>query len=853
MKNLRYKVSGMSCAACAATVERAIKKLDSQAEVQVNVLTGDLLLEIADLPEIDSKIRQAVEQAGYQIVPDQRLQTVAKKNINTTTSQKTSWGPGRRFCYSLLLMIVLMYLAMGPMLGLALPFNLDLPEYFPVLATAQLLLTLAVFGINQQMLIAGLRSLFKLAPNMDSLIAVGAGSAVIYSSAILLSAQVALAQGNLHKLHHYQHQLYFESAAMILTLICLGKYLEARARGKTTDALEKLAEIAPTTATVRRAGQEVEVPIDEVVVGDVIVVRPGSKLPVDGIVLEGRSSIDEAALTGESMPVAKSEGDRVYAATVNGSGFFTYRAEAVGEATSYGKVLQLVAEATGSKAPIARLADRIAGIFVPVVIGLSVLTLAVWLLMGYELGFALGNAISVLVISCPCALGLATPVAVMVGTGQGALYGILFKSGTALEQLAHCNTVIFDKTGTLTSGSPTVTDVLPVNSDKQQLLTLALTLEQNSEHPLAGAVMRYCAAQDIKVALPMDEYETLPGRGVGAVVQLTDQGDTQQIYAASSNYLRELLLQALDGREGQFADLAKQGKTLLHIFSQQILYGSLAVADQVRPTSAEAMRLLKDRNCRTVLLTGDNQQTALAVASQLQIDEVEAEVLPEQKAEVVRKLQHSDGKIAMVGDGINDAPALALADVGIAIGAGTDVAQESASVVLMHNDPRDVATALDLSRHTLKNIKQNLFWAFFYNVLGIPLAAGVFYPAFGLQLNPMFAAAAMSFSSVFVVTNALRLKSVRPAYHVHGTSKNYAKEPKEVTMKKIMTVEGMMCDHCKKHVHDALAAVEGVHTVSIDLQNKEAVIECTEQVSDDQLREVVTAADYEVKSIRSAE
>ncbi len=853
----KLKVGGMTCAACSSAVERAIRKLQPQADIQVNVLTGDVQIQTAEaLTDQDMQaIEQAIAKTGYQVLEglgtsdnvSDKITSGTKSNTSASSSiadeSTTLW---QRFWKSLIFLLLLMYLAMGPMVGLSLPFSLGEVAYFPVLATLELLLTLSILYINRHLLHKGSRALLHLQPNMDSLIAVGAFSALGFSCVVLLRAQIALAQQQVHTLHHLQHQLYFESAAMILTLITLGKFLEARAKNKTSQALEKLNELAPTTAVVLRGGSEEEIPVEQVKIGDVVVVRAGAKLPVDGEVIEGTGAVDEAALTGESLPVDKTVGDKVYAATINQHGYFTYRALAVGEDTSYGKVLHLVAQASGSKAPIARLADKIAAVFVPVVIAISALTLIVWLLLGESFAFALANAISVLVISCPCALGLATPVAVMVATGRGARQGILFKSGVALEQMTHCDTVVFDKTGTLTEGRPQITDVvLGADITRDEFLQLLSSLESYSEHPLAQSILQANSAP----LLLINDYETLPGRGIKGVVALSLEEEPKTLYAGSSKLLREKISDSeVDWQ--RLEQLQAQGKTLIHMFSDDRYYGTTAVADRIRKTAREAIRLLADSNHTTVLLTGDQRRTAEAVAAEIGISEVQAEVLPADKANCIQQLQQAGHVVAMVGDGINDAPALALADLGIAIGAGTDVAQESADVILMHDDPRDVVNAHKLSTHTLRNIKQNLFWAFFYNVLGIPLAAGVFYPSFGWTLNPMFASAAMSLSSLFVVSNALRLRRLKFIESTDNKSELYPNKSKEVTMKKVMIVEGMSCAHCQKHVREALLAVTGVEQVEVDLESKTATVTTNEQVSDADLRRAVEEADYTVSEIR---
>lgn len=754
MKKEKYTVTGMTCAACSAAVERAVGQIEGVNAVNVNLLANSMVVEYDDSVLQPNSIIAAVSAAGYgaSLASESQKQVAAAQG---SPIEDEIAHMKRRVIISLVFMVLLMYVAMGPMVGLPVPHFLVGLENAGTMALVQLLLTLPVLFVNRQYFEVGFKTLWRRNPNMDSLIAIGSGAAVAYGVFALFRIVYGLGHGNLDLVAHYSHDLYFESAGMILALITLGKFLEARSKGRTSEAIARLTDLAPKTATVLRDGVEVEVPVGELAVGDIIVIRPGQSIPVDGVIVEGSSAVDESALTGESIPVAKSVGDQVISATLNKAGSFKFQATRIGEDTTLAQIIRLVEEAGTSKAPIAKLADRISAVFVPVVIAIALVSFVVWLLLGYPFEFALTTAVAVLVISCPCALGLATPVAIMVGTGQGALHGILIKSAEALETAHSVDTVVLDKTGTITAGRPEVTDVIPSGElTAQELLRLGASLEKPSEHPLAEAIVAK-AEQESLVLTPVQEFLAVPGKGIRAQLE----GNT---YLAGN-----LLFMQENGIElGAFlsqADaLAEQGKTPMFFANTERVLGIIAVADLVKPSSREAIAQLHQLGLEVVMLTGDNRRTAEAIRKELQLEAVLAEVLPEDKEREIRRLQEQGKTVAMVGDGINDAPALARAQVGIAIGAGTDVALESADIVLVKNDLRDVVTAIKLSKATLRNIKQNLFWAFFYNSLGIPLAAGVLYPLLGWRLSPMYAAAAMSLSSIFVVTNALRLRKFAP-------------------------------------------------------------------------------------------
>ena len=836
----QYNVTGMSCAACSARVEKAVRGVEGVTEVSVNLLTNSMLVEgSAD----SSAIIAAVEQAGY---------GAAKKGAGVHGPQeggtsapasdaladKETPKMKRRLIASLCFLIPLMYLSMGHMMwgwwvGDFLGNNM-LAQ-----GITQLLLTGIIMVINQKFFINGFGSLLHRSPNMDTLVALGASASFGYSVYALYGMSQAALAGDEAQMMAYHHEFYFESAAMILTLITVGKMLEARAKGRTTDALKSLMDLAPKTATLLVDGTEQTVPIEQVKKGDRFVVRPGESIPVDGVIVSGESAVDESALTGESIPVDKAAGDAVSAATINRAGFLTCEATRVGEDTTLAKIIQMVSDASATKAPVAKVADKVSGIFVPAVIAIAVVTILVWLFAGENFGFALARGISVLVISCPCALGLATPVAIMVGSGMGAKAGILFKTAVSLEETGKVRTVALDKTGTITKGAPKVTDLVPAEGMRpEQLLQKAASMEQKSEHPLARAILEAAAERQLTLD-PIDDFSAVVGGGLrGRMAGKTVIGGSRS-FVGETVALPEQLLAEADAS-------AEEGKTPLFFAEGDMLLGMIAVADVMKEDSQEAIMQLQNMGIRVVMLTGDNARTAAAIGEKAGVDEVISDVLPEGKEEVIRRLA-SSGKVAMVGDGINDAPALTRADIGIAIGAGTDVAIDAADVVLMKSSIMDVAAAVRLSRQTLKNIHENLFWAFIYNVIGIPLAAGVWYPIFGWKLNPMFGAAAMSLSSFCVVMNALRLN----LFDVHSTKRDYRiKEKKEnQTMTKTMHITGMMCGHCEARVKKTLEAIEGVKEAVVSHEAGTAVVTLDTDVADSVLKEAVEAQDYPVTSI----
>jgi len=807
----KFDVTGMTCSACSARVENVTGKLPGVKSAAVNLLGGSMLV-VYDETQVSSQdIVHAVIAAGYGAAPARE-----GEHRRNTDQEKLLAAMKKRLAVSFCLLVPLMYVAMGHMWLWPLPAFIERP---PVLALVELALTVPVIAVNFGYFSRGFKNLFHGAPNMDSLIAVGSGAALVYglyATAKILGATTA---GDAGTAVHFAHDLYFESSAMILTLVTLGKFFETRSKGETGRAIEKLLDLEPKTACVLRDGAEKTVPIEDVQVGDLVVLRPGESVPVDGIVLEGLSAVDESMLTGESIPVEKRPGDRVAAATVNRTGSLKFRADRVGQDTTLAGIIRLVEEAGSSKAPISRLADKIAGIFVPVVMTIAVIAAVIWLLVGESFEFAMTIGIAVLVISCPCALGLATPVSVMVGTGRGAREGVLLKSAEALELMCRADTVVLDKTGTLTVGHPTVTDVLPQGISVPRLLAVAAALEKNSEHPLAQAVL--AAAADVETPA-ITEFETVPGRGVRGIV------DGKTVLGGSFAFLRE------NGVEAQpREDLASEGKTLLYFAEANgPLLGVIACADREKKHAADAVAHLRRMGLKVIMLTGDNAAAASVVGKRLGVDEVMAEVLPQDKEQKIRQLQEAGHRVIMVGDGLNDAPALTRADVGMAIGAGTDVAIESADVVLMRSDPMDIVAGVELSRAVLRNIKGNLFWAFFYNCLGIPIAAGALIPLIGLKLSPMLGAAAMSMSSVFVVTNALRLRKWEPSFpqdtepEDNGIPQAVNKEEtkEETNMETVIKVTGMMCPHCQAHVDKALRAVEGVTEVAVDLAGGKATV-----------------------------
>ena len=888
----QYTVTGMSCAACSSRVEKAVSKVPGVTACSVSLLTNSMGVE-GDVPP--ETVIHAVEDAGYGAsLKGQGTAAQAQSASEAEDALKDRETPvlKHRLIASLGFLAVLMYMSMGHMMwGWPLPHFMD--GNHVAMGLLQLLLAGIIMVINQKFFISGFKGLLHRAPNMDTLVALGSGASFIYSTYALFAMTDAQLKGNDTAVMSYMHEFYFESAAMILALITVGKMLEARSKGKTTDALKGLMKLAPKTAVIIRDGVETKVPIEEVKKGDVFVVRPGENIPVDGVVLEGASAVNEAALTGESIPVDKAQGDPVSAATVNQSGYLRCEATRVGEDTSLSQIIRMVSDAAATKAPIAKIADRVSGVFVPAVITIAVVTTIVWLLAGQTFGFALARGISVLVISCPCALGLATPVAIMVGNGMGAKNGILFKTAVSLEETGKMDIVALDKTGTITSGEPRVTDVIPSGGvTEKELVSLALSLEKKSEHPLAKAVLLYAKEQQVDAPEAAD-FQALPGNGLSGTL------DGASLAGGSFSYISGHTTVSAQ-EQASFERLASEGKTPLCFMKNGRLAGMIAVADVIKEDSPQAVKELQNMGIRVVMLTGDNERTARAIGAQAGVDEVIAGVLPDGKESVIRSLKEQ-GKVAMVGDGINDAPALTRADIGIAIGAGTDIAIDAADVVLMKSRLSDVPAAIRLSRATLRNIHENLFWAFFYNVVGIPLAAGLWYPIFGWKLNPMFGAAAMSLSSFCVVTNALRLN----LFKMHDASKDHpmrkraekaankggekaenagavrmgaedtrsigqtangnetvSKEMKKsenpknninmegITMTKTMNIEGMMCGHCEARVKKALEALAGVESAEVSHEKGTAVVSMSADVADDTLKEAVEAQDYKVDSIQ---
>lgn len=831
--NKKYKVTGMTCSACSSRVEKCVGKLDGVNTVSVNLLTNSMQIDFDESKLTEEKIADSVTQAGYGMeIPTGKSE---KKEEKEDIVEKNIENMKKRTIWSFIFLIPLMYVAMGHMAGLLQPSFLRGDANAVSFALTQLLLCIPVLYINRAYFERGFRSLIHGAPNMDTLISVGSGASLIYGIFAIYRMGYGLGTQNMELVHRYLHDLYFESAVMILALINIGKYLEARSKGKTSEAIQKLMDLAPKTALVERNGQVVEIAAEDMLTGDILQVKPGSSIPADGVVIEGRTSVDEAAITGESMPVEKKEGDTVTAATLNKTGFIRMRATRVGQDTTFSQIIRLVEEASSSKAPIARMADKIAGIFVPTVMGIALLTGIVWLLIGAEFEFALSCAIAVLVISCPCALGLATPVAIMVGTGKGAENGILIKSGEALEITHNVQSVVLDKTGTITEGKPVVTDIISFGMSENKILEISAALEKKSEHPLAEAVLLKAKGMELPNA---ENFAAIPGKGITAKIQ-------GNIYYAGNRKLMQEQGISCEKALSSMEKLSEEGKTPLILADEKQVLGIIGVADVVKPTSAKAIQKLKKLGIQVIMLTGDNARTAKAIQKQLDIDTVIAEVLPQDKEREISRLQEEGKTVAMVGDGLNDAPALARADVGIAIGAGTDVAIESADIVLMKNDLQDVATAIELSKAVIRNIKENLFWAFFYNVCGIPLAAGVLYPVFGLKLSPMFGAAAMSLSSLFVVSNALRLRFFH-SLKKGKTQPESIQEKKEEKNMYTMKIEGMMCPHCQAAVTKALEALEGTKA-EVNLEKKEAYVETG--LEKEALKKAVEDAGYQVLSV----
>ena len=858
----QYTVTGMSCAACSARVEKAVSKVDGVTSCSVSLLTNSMGVEGS---ATDAQIVEAVEQAGYGASPKGTATESDNDKANNSLEQLKAEQDAlvdretpklvNRLIASLIFLVVLMYFSMGHMM-----WGWPLPEFFNgnhvAMGLLQLLLTVAVMVINQKFFISGFKGLIHGAPNMDTLVALGSAASFGYSVYALFAMTAAQVNGDMDAVMSYMHEFYFESAAMILALITVGKMLEAHSKGKTTDALKSLMQLAPKTATVVRDGVEQEISVDAVKKGDIFVVRPGENIPVDGEIIDGTTAVNESALTGESIPVDKQPKDAVSAATVNQSGFIKCRATRVGEDTTLSQIIQMVSDAAATKAPIAKIADRVSGVFVPAVITIAIITIIAWLIAGETMGFALARGISVLVISCPCALGLATPVAIMVGNGKGAKSGILFKTAASLEATGRTQIVALDKTGTITSGEPKVTDIVPdetffeeIGNNAGKLLAIAASVEAKSEHPLAKAIMERAKTDEIAVA-EVTDFSAVVGNGLTAILA------GKMIKAGNLAFVSKFV-KVSDDMRAKAVEFSKEGKTPLFFAADDRLCGIIAVADTIKEDSPEAVRQLKNMGIRVVMLTGDNEQTANAIGKQAGVDEVIAGVLPDGKEAVIRKLK-KQGRVAMVGDGINDAPALTRADMGIAIGAGSDVAIDAADVVLMKSRLIDVPAAVRLSRATLTNIHENLFWAFFYNVIGIPLAAGLWYPLLGWKLNPMFGAAEMSLSSFCVVTNALRLNLCRvydPKHDRKATPdrKNKANKPnesEEKSMTKTMNIEGMMCGHCEARVKKALEALDAVSEAAVSHESGTAVVTLSSDISDEKLKETVEAEDYKVTSIQ---
>lgn len=858
----QYTVTGMSCAACSARVEKAVSKVDGVTSCSVSLLTNSMGVEGS---ATDAQIVEAVEQAGYGASPKGTATESENNKANNSLEQLKAAQDAlvdretpklrNRLIASLIFLVVLMYFSMGHMM-----WGWPLPEFFNgnhvAMGLLQLLLTVAVMVINQKFFISGFKGLIHGAPNMDTLVALGSAASFGYSVYALFAMTAAQVNGDMDAVMSYMHEFYFESAAMILALITVGKMLEAHSKGKTTDALKSLMQLAPKTATVVRDGVEQEISVDAVKKGDIFVVRPGENIPVDGEIIDGTTAVNESALTGESIPVDKQPKDAVSAATVNQSGFIKCRATRVGEDTTLSQIIQMVSDAAATKAPIAKIADRVSGVFVPAVITIAIITIIAWLIAGENVGFALARGISVLVISCPCALGLATPVAIMVGNGKGAKSGILFKTAASLEATGRTQIVALDKTGTITSGEPKVTDIVPDETFFEEtgnhagaLLAIAASVEAKSEHPLAKAIMERAKTDEIAVA-EVTDFSAVVGNGLTAILA------GKMIKAGNLAFVSKFV-KVSDDMRAKAVEFSKEGKTPLFFAADDRLCGIIAVADTIKEDSPEAVRQLKNMGIRVVMLTGDNEQTANAIGKQAGVDEVIAGVLPDGKEAVIRKLK-KQGRVAMVGDGINDAPALTRADMGIAIGAGSDVAIDAADVVLMKSRLIDVPAAVRLSRATLTNIHENLFWAFFYNVIGIPLAAGLWYPLLGWKLNPMFGAAAMSLSSFCVVTNALRLnlcrvydpKHDRKATPDRKNKTNKPNESEEKSMTKTMNIEGMMCGHCEARVKKALEALDAVSEAAVSHESGTAVVTLSSDISDEKLKETVEAEDYKVTSIQ---
>ena len=844
MKKEKYTVTGMTCSACSSRVEKAVSSLKGMKKASVNLLTNSMQVEYDDSILSSSDIENAVINAGYGIGGSDTASVSAKTEKNNEKDEML-----HRLVYSFVFLLFLMSISMSYLIAKT---GFPIPQWFQnifwgnenaiTFAFAQFLIVLPILYLNRVYYIRGYKNLFHLSPNMDTLIAVGSSASMFYGIFALFRMSWGLGHNDMELVGTYSMDLYFESAGMIVTLITLGKYLESRSKKKTSKAIEKLVALAPKEAEIERNGQVMTVPVEQLVVGDIVIIRPGESIAVDGVIVEGSTSVDQSAITGESIPVEKQVGDNVVSASINKNGFIKIRAVKVGENSTINQIIKLVEEASSSKAPIARMADKIASIFVPVVMTIALVTIIVWLISGATFEFALSAGITVLVISCPCSLGLATPVAIMVGTGKGAENGILIKSGEALETAHKVDTVVMDKTGTITEGKPKVTDIVEY-TDKKSLLIYAVSLEKNSEHPLAEAIVKYGNENNI-TPKNIENFEAVFGKGVKAI------SDNSTIFGGNRAFMKENNID-ISKIEPQIDSLADEGKTPLIFAKDSNVIGIIAVADVEKETSRKAIEEFTKMGISTVMLTGDNERTAKAIQKRLNIPKVIAQVLPEDKEKEIRRLQDEGHCVAMIGDGINDAPALAKADVGIAIGAGTDVAIESADAVLVRNDLLDAVSAVKLSKAVIKNIKENLFWAFFYNCIGIPVAAGVLYPIWGIKLSPIFGAAAMSLSSICVVTNALRLrrfKTYKSSEKVEETVIEVKKENEK--MKKVLSIEGMMCGHCQAHVEKALKAMDGVTSVEVSLENKNATVELSKDISDAEFKAVIEDAGYELKNVQ---
>ncbi len=867
--NEKFNVTGMSCSACSSHVQKSVSKVAGVNKADVNLLTNSMVVDYDENTTNADAIIQAVKKAGYGATRANKENTASKNQQSPADiANENAKQMKKRLIFSIAFWIPLMYVSMGHMvymwLGIDMPYItknfLHGSSNAITFAFTQFLLLLPIVAANKKYFTNGFKTLKNLSPNMDSLIAVGAGAAIVYGIFAIYRIGYGYGHGNMELVTKYMHDLYFESAGTILTLITIGKYLESRSKGKTSEAITKLMNLAPKTVTVIRDGVEKNIDVSDVVVGDIYIIKSGEAVGVDGVVIEGEASFDEAAITGESMPVAKKKGDNIVSASINKGGFVKAKAVKVGDDTTIAQIIKLVEAASSSKAPIAKMADKIAGVFVPGVMAIALITGIVWLIAGAGTEFALSNAIAVLVISCPCALGLATPVAIMVGTGKGAENGILIKTGEALEAAHLIDTVVLDKTGTITKGQPQVTQVIPYNIEEKKLLEIAVSLEKASEHPLAEAVIKKCDSENIS-AKAVKDFKAIFGMGISGVL------DGTTYYAGNMKLMESSGIIFDENISNKIDELSKKGNTPLIFADSNRVIGIISVADVVKPTSAKAISEFKKYGIHVIMLTGDNQVTAEAIRKEVGIDEVIAGVLPTQKEAKISQLKSEGKKVAMIGDGVNDAPALMSADVGIAIGAGTDIAIESADVVLVKNDLMDAVGVIKLSKAVIRNIKENLFWAFFYNSIGIPLAAGVLYPIWGIKLNPMFGAAAMSLSSVCVVCNALRLKRLKlnkgenysenPNNNILDKQKNISSSNKERKdnmsengIVKTISIEGMMCSHCTGTVEKALNAVDGVNNVTVSLENKNAVVTVDDTVTDKQLKEVVTNAGYKVTGIK---